>query len=251
MFLSSLNWWRKIVGVWYHTIMTISSGKLILILLAAVFFAYFSSLTNPFIWDDEQFITSNVYVQHFALDKIFTQSTTSGAGIVSNYYRPITTLSFAIDSKIWSFGSTQDKGMNTFGFHLNNLMLHAGVGILLFFFLLELGIGQLWSFFIALIFLIHPVQTEAVSYINSRGDSLYALFLFASLFLFFRAMSQKGILLYIEALGLYALSIFSKEIAVAAFPLFLCLFFFICCGKKGSIFVNINCRYWQQVAPLL
>lgn len=205
--------------------MTISSGKLTLLLLVAVFFAYFSSLTNPFIWDDEQFITSNVYVQHFVLDKIFTQSTTAGAGVTSNYYRPVTTLSFAIDSKIWSFGSTQDKGMNTFGFHLNNLMLHAGVGILLFFFLLELGIGQLWSFFIALIFLIHPVQTEAVSYINSRGDSLYALFLFASLFLFFRALSQKGILLYIEVLGLYALSIFSKEIAVAAFPLFFVLIF--------------------------
>lgn len=75
--------------------------KLALILNATVGFAYFSSLGNPYIWDDEQFITTNQYVQTFDISKLFTTSTTSGVGVVSNYYRPVSSIAFAIDAKIW------------------------------------------------------------------------------------------------------------------------------------------------------
>ncbi|HYK07993.1 MAG TPA: tetratricopeptide repeat protein [Candidatus Eisenbacteria bacterium] len=205
-----------------------SKRNLILILIAVTFLAYFSSLGNPFIWDDEQFITSNQYVQSFDIEKIFTTNTVAGAGVVSNYYRPLTTLSFAIDTKIWS--------SNVFGFHLANLLLHIGAGIVLFGLLGELGISLLPSFFIALFFLIHPIQTEAVTYINSRGDSLYALFLFGSLWLFTKTLrlnpksqnlnskqiqnTKYQILDTTLVVFLFILSLLSKEIALAGIGLY-------------------------------
>lgn len=246
--------------------------KLILILIAATFFAYFSSLGNPFIWDDEQFITSNQYIQAFDVPKIFSTSTTAGAGVVSNYYRPLTSLSFAIDKAIW--------GQNPFGFHLTNLFFHISAGILLFFLLNEIFSFRLRSdknfslsdpeyskgeskgfngllnpaFWISLFFLIHPVQTEAVTYINSRGDSMMAFFLLGALLLFQKTLSNvipakagiqssshselvsesrsrigvrddkiKQVVLYLASLCLFILSILSKETAIAAFPLFFVL----------------------------
>ncbi len=223
--------------------------KLILVLIFATVFAYLSSLGNPFIWDDEQFITSNTYVRQFDIVKIFTTNTVAGAGVTSNYYRPLTTLSFAVDAKIWSFGSAQDKGQNPFGFHLTNLALHIGAGLLLFGLLGELGLPKVVSFFVALLFLIHPVQVEAVSYINSRGDSLYTCFLFLGLWLFtlslrgransdvilrhqpknlmcrirsfaFAQDDKLGWIMILAIVVTYILSLLSKEIALAGVGLF-------------------------------
>lgn len=214
-------------------------SKLIALLIVITFFTYFPSLSNPFIWDDEQFITTNQYVQQFTIDKIFTTSTTAGAGVVSNYYRPLTTLSFAIDNALWH--------SNTFGFHLTNLGFHIGAGVLLFLLLLQIGVGEWGSFFISLFFLIHPIQTEAVTYINSRGDSLFAFFLFASLLIFAKGLSssrgekrqlqnhrtergfwvryayQNDVFLVLGSVILFTLSILAKETALVGFPLFFVL----------------------------
>ena len=198
-----------------------SKKKLVIILIVATVIAYLSSLGNPFIWDDEQFITSNQYVQNFDIAKILTTSTTAGAGVQSNYYRPLTTLSFAIDSKLW--------GSNVFGFHLTNLLFHIGAGLMLFLLLLELfsfvkpakGGAVLYPpFFIALFFLVNPLQTEAVTYINSRGDSMYAFFFFASLWLF--AKRRVGLAVVV----LFLASLLSKETALAGLGLYILIFLF-------------------------
>lgn len=144
---------------------------------------YLSSFWNTFVWDDEQFIYKNSYVQSFNLERIFSESTTSGAGIQSNYYRPLTTTSFALDHAIWGFAPA--------GFHLTNLLLHIGAGVLLFLILARLRLTAFTSFVLSLIFLIHPIQTEAVTYINSRGDSLYAFFGFMSIYIFIRLIQSK------------------------------------------------------------
>lgn len=181
---------------------------------------YFSSLWNQFVWDDEQFIYSNAYVRSFAIEKIFTTSTTDGAGIVSNYYRPLTTLSFAIDHALW--------GLNPVGFHLTNLSLHILAGILLFLILKKIRVSIFPAFVISLLFLLHPIQTEAVTYINSRGDSLYTVFGFLALLIFVRLLQQNKNTLFIAGIEFpfsppllaaitaicYACSILSKEIGI-------------------------------------
>src|SRR5260221_7729681 len=264
-----------------------STKKLILILIAVTFLAYFSSFSNPFIWDDEQFITRNVYVQNFDIQKIFTTNTVAGAGVQSNYYRPLTTLSFAIDAKIW--------GQNPFGFHLTNFLLHLGAGLMLFFLLVELfswgakpgtvrylakaGAGLYPAFFIALFFLIHPVQTEAVTYINSRGDSLYAFFLFGSLWLFASSLrgrskatdaaiskgsrllrfaryrtvlgfTRNDVIRILAVIGFFVASLLSKEIALAGVGLFiviLILSFFRHSADSERSVENSRIRSWMRL----
>lgn len=222
--------------------------KLILILVVVTFFGYLSSLSSPFFWDDQQFIVDNLDVRNFHIGRLFTQSTTSGGGITSNYYRPLTSLSFALDVKVW--------GLNPLPFHLVNLSLHIGAGILLFFLFNMLGMGTIPAFFLSLFFLIFPTQTEAVSYINSRGESLYSLILLGSLLCFVQALGLKfdqkkmpvtqphlkkeqdtslysmmlaseyfsfltnqGVL-YVASVALYLLSILAKETALFALPLY-------------------------------
>lgn len=205
----------------------------IIILSAITVFAYIFSLNNQFVWDDEQFIYNNAYVKNFEVTKIFTENTVAGAGENSTYYRPLTTFSFAIDHAIW--------GLNPFGFHLNNTLLHLGAGILLFFYLRTLKFSKLTSLTIASIFLTHPLQTEAVVYANSRGDSMYAFWAMSSLLSFALLLTKKypkitiydldiklnkEILFFITVLS-YLLAILGKEIGIATLGLIGLTFLFV------------------------
>ena len=159
-------------------------------------------------------------MQQFAIKDIFTTSTTAGSGIDSNYYRPFTTLSFAIDHSFW--------GMKELPFHLTNTLLHATTAVIIFTLLLLLKFSKRQSAAIALIFAVHPIQTEAVTYINSRGDSLYSFFGISSiviLVLLYKKIQPKFSLynLHVEFISLlqlitipilYAASILSKEIGI-------------------------------------
>lgn len=200
------------------------------ILVLSIFFlgmvAYAPSLSNALLWDDEQFIYNNVYVQTFDLANIFTTNTIAGAGEVSNYYRPLTTLSFAIDYQIW--------GTNPIGYHFTNTLLHCLSGVLLYGLLRSLGMSARAAAGVASIFLVHPVQTEAVVYASSRGDS-HALFYTLLGLNAFSALLQKkypaiGIYNIRAQLGsrslkllislFFAASILAKEIALASILLY-------------------------------
>lgn len=208
-----------------------------ILLTFITFFVYSFSLFNPFIWDDEQFIYKNIHVINFEIKNIFTNSTTAGAGEITTYYRPITSLSFALDYAVWQ--------NNVFGFHLTNILLHTAVGLLLFKFLQEIKINKKISFFLALVFLLHPIQTEAVTYINSRGDSLYLLFCFLSLFSLkeYQKVTDKNVSfkffeiydlkieikrkhLFLVSLIFYLFAILSKEIATAFLVILIWQIFF-------------------------
>lgn len=192
-----------------------------LVLASITLLVYFPSLGNQFVWDDEQFIYSNQSVANFAVDEIFSTSTTAGSGIASNYYRPLTTLSFAVDHAIWGF--------NSFGFHLTNTLLHIAAGLLLFRLLSSLRIPNSPAFWVSLLFLIHPLQTEAVTYANSRGDSLYTVWLLLGALLFaksFTFMQRRFYPLGIEvtinrtqllcaSVVCFGVSVLSKEIGIA------------------------------------
>lgn len=190
------------------------------------FFVYANSFNNPFIWDDEQFIYANSFIVNFSVADIFTQSTTAGAGVPSTYYRPLTSLSYAIDHYLW--------GSNPFGFHVKNTLLHYAAGCALLILLANLGLSRMQAVGISLLFLLHPAQVESVAYINSRADSLYALWLFIGLscFVFFIQKKQPALHIYdlkiqlttkmalLLAVASYAFSILSKEIGIAGLGLF-------------------------------
>lgn len=200
--------------------------KPLVILFLLGFLIYLPSLGNKLVWDDEQFIYKNVFVQNFDLKKIWTTNTIAGAGQISNYYRPLTTTSFALDYQFW--------GLNPIGFHLTNTLLHTGAGLLLFLLLKKLGIKKTWALSIAIIFLVHPLQTEAVVYANSRGDSFYVFWLLLGLLSFVLSWQKTALkwqiydkiftfhrpILLAITLTSYLLAILAKEIGLAGLGLF-------------------------------
>jgi len=186
----------------------------IILLIFIGFIAYLPSLFGNFIWDDEDFITQNQYVKTFQIDKFFTRNAIEGRGKMSNYYRPIQFTVYALIYKV--------AGLNPFVFHLVGIVLHISAAVLLFLFLLELSKSRIVvyndkthisiPFIITLIFLIHPIQTESVTYISGLSDALFSCFMFLSLLFFIqKPRTNKQIILSII---FFIFSLLSKELGI-------------------------------------
>ena len=174
------------------------------LLLAAVALIYGNTLRNEFTMDDGIYILRNSQVTHASVRGLFAPNK------ISNVFRPVTFATFALN---WRLG-----GARPFGFHLFNLILHAGASLLLYL-LLEalLGAsppGQAVAFAAALVFAVHPLHTEAVSSVVGRSELLAAGFLFAAWILH---LSDRQI----PALICFILALLSKESAVVFLPLLL------------------------------
>lgn len=143
----------------------------------------------------------------------------AGAGKISNMYRPVLTLSFAVDYFLW-------RG-NPFGYHLTSIILHAANSILIFFLIYKLFKNRFVSFLTAIFFIIHPIQSEAVAYASGRTDPLYTFFFLTALLLFlsFVTSNKIKILTFLGTLFFFLLSLLSKETAVIL-PFLLLLIFF-------------------------
>lgn len=172
---------------------------------------YANTFGNGMFWDDNDFILNNQYVQHWQyVPNMFRENVIAGSGLNSNYWRPVLLLVFSTEWHAWQ-GWTP-------GYHLVNTAFHLANDVLLFFLLLAVFRKRALAFLAALIFLVHPLQTEAVSYANSLGDSLSVFFMFSGLLLYARAIALgrpawRQWQPYAAAM-LYALALMSKETAV-------------------------------------
>ncbi|MBP7056306.1 MAG: tetratricopeptide repeat protein, partial [Candidatus Omnitrophica bacterium] len=137
----------------------------------------------------------------------------AGAGSSYNYYnfyRPIQMITYMIDYSLW--------GKDPFGFHLTSVLLHIAVALALYR-LLNMFFGdRRVSFFAALLFVVHPIHTEAVSYIAGRADMLVALFVILFLAGYIKSL-DGGPVDGVMAVLCYALALMSKEYALIALPL--------------------------------
>jgi protein O-mannosyl-transferase len=135
-----------------------------IILLALPVLLYWPALHGPFLFDDLPAVVENDSVHGFhdagRMLRFWEPSSVS--------FRPLRYLSFAVD---WSLG----KG-SPLPFHITNALLHGTAALLLWRLLLALVFPAALSFPAALLFLVHPVQTEAVAYISGRKDILCAVF---------------------------------------------------------------------------
>src|SRR6185295_3114025 len=128
--------------------------------------------------------------------------------MLTSSYRPIRNLSYALDFGIW--------GASPFGFHLTNIIIHAANTVLVFWLVRRISSNRGYLPFVAAaIFAVHPIQTNAVTYISGRRDILFSLFYIASFhaYLSFRkSRSPKHAGLFV---GLWILSLMTKEMAVS------------------------------------
>ena len=198
--------------------MNIFKDKLVLILFFVGFLLYIPSLFGTFVWDDEDFVYANQYVKDFRVDKFFTESVTAGRGKLSNYFRPVQAFVYATVHLFFGF--------TPFWFHLTSILVHIAAAITIFYFLILLTKVRGPSFIVALLFLVHPVQTEAVSYISGLSDSLYVLFGFLCLIFIIRAKrTETTVQNYLVSYSFFLLCLLSKETGIIFLGLVLLLVF--------------------------
>ena len=175
--------------------------KSILLVFFLIFVVYSNSLGGEFVSDDEYFVVKNINVKSLANIRDFfaNRSAMAFADLALDVYRPVTTLSYAIDYSIWK--------LNTFGYHLVNVFFHSFNSILLLILLYAI-FEDIWiAVFASLFFALHPVQTEVVSWISGRSSVLFLFFYLSALILYIRGK-------ILPSLALFAASLFSKEMAV-------------------------------------
>jgi len=172
-------------------------------------FCYANTFGNGLFYDDEDFIYKNVHVQNFSVEDFFTKSITQGAGKTSNYYRPMLMITFGLEYKLF--------GNNGFIYHFDSMIFHFLGGIFLFLLLEKLFQKRFVSFLTTVLFLISPVQTEAVSYASGKGDPLGFFFMIATIYLSLSKNKKYVLLSY----GILVLAILSKEITIITAPLVL------------------------------
>lgn len=208
------------------------SGNLFVVLLFVVvgFVLYGNVLQNQMFWDDNDFILQNQYVKDWAhFPKYFSENLIAGAGLLSNYWRPALLFVFSLEWRLWGDWSP--------GYHFVNVSFHIAAAVLLFFVLFRVFKNRWLAFFTALVFLVHPLQTEAVAYVSSLGDSLSAFFMFLGIifYLKFRVSGQSPVesKSYFLSFLTYVLALMSKETAIVM-PAFIFLSDFLFSSQNGE-----------------
>ena len=142
---------------------------------------YSNSLSGPFVLDDYPNIRENPSIRMTGIDV----DALYRAGFESvDTQPPLAYISFALN---YYFGD-----YDVFAYHLVNVLLHIANGVLLYFLVLLIGRAEgsnqtpwAWVAFVAgVIFLVHPIQTQAVTYIVQRITSLAAFFYLLALLLY-------------------------------------------------------------------
>jgi hypothetical protein len=196
-------------------------GGLIILL---VFLAYLPALRGGFIWDDDDYVTQNPTLHDLGgLQRLWFK-----VGAVPQYY-PVVHTTFWLEHHLW--------GLDPFGYHLVNVLLHATAAILLWQVLLRLRIRGAWL--AAVIFALHPVCVESVAWITERKNVLSAVFYFAAAMAYLRfagleeavTSNRRRWYCYWGALVLFMAAMLSKTVT-CSLPAALLL---VCWWKKDRV----------------
>jgi len=199
----------------------IRNTLLIACVLTVVCFAFTPTLKNDFVlFDDDTHLYHNITVRTLDAEHIGDIFT----GIVNKTYIPLTSFSFAIEHHYFGF--------DPFIYHLDNLLLHLGIVLLIFWLGLRLGLSSVGSGIAALLFGIHPMHVESVAWVTERKDVLYSLFYLASMVSYSRYLDftkstpslqiKKSYLFLVLSIAFGVLSMLSKPMALSL-PLILFL----------------------------
>ena len=195
---------------------------MIILIACAAISVYANSLNSPFLFDDILLVKENPLIRSISNMPVFFEtgifSHNLDAKPISNSYRPLQTATYAIDFFLW--------GKGPMGFHLGNLLFHIINAMLVFLLIKRLTGNISLSFFVSLLFSIHPVNTQCVSYIAGRADLLVTLFALLSFKFYVDYSKAKRVsLLFLSAI-FYLFALYSKEIAILVLPLILFLYNF-------------------------
>lgn len=196
---------------------TITSRKQFLLPVFAIVLVacgvYANSLFNGFVLDDEIIIAGNPATRHLSAigDVLFSPD------VIKPYYRPLNRASYLIDYQLF--------GLNPRWFHAVNILIHALNAVLLYLAASRLLTDRSAAVFAALLFAVHPANSEAVNFVSARNTLLALFFSLASLVALLKAR-ERDVRLPVLSAFLFFLGLLSKETAfmlivvIAAYTLF-------------------------------
>jgi hypothetical protein len=192
-------WWKKVLESRWS-----AAAALVVMTVAA----YWPALHAGFIWNDDDYVTKNQTLRDLSgLRDIWFK-----IGPVPHYY-PLVHTTFWLEYHVW--------GLNPFGYHLANVLLHALAAVLLWRVLRWLQVPGAWLG--AAIFALHPVQVESVAWIAQRKNVLSAVFYLAAAltYLRFTQLKDAGVsgrrpwYFYSWALLLFVAALLSEMVAAS------------------------------------
>ena len=182
---------------------------LLLLLPFLLALAYSNSLTNGWHFDDIPTILENEHIRSLRnTPSFFTDPQTfSGRQSAKAMYRPLLLLSYALTYTFAQYDLTF--------WHLTQLLLHLICGVLVYLWVRQLLVCQRTSLFCAAIFLLHPIQSQAVNYLSSRSEILVTLFYLLSLicWLHYRTVAKTSFWRTLSLLA-FACGLLTKSIAI-------------------------------------
>jgi len=177
-----------------------SAGILLVVLISIAVYA--NTLWNGFVYDDTVQILENPWIRDLRYLPDILGSDVWGflkdPGL-SKHYRPLLNLIYSLDYRLF--------GLNPSGFHLTNMLLHAGASSLVFLVALALSGSRRTAFIAGILFAAHPVHTEAVAWVACISETSLAVFYLLSFLLYIKekpALSGAA----------FFLALLSKEVAL-------------------------------------
>lgn len=210
-----------------------------LLLIAATFATYRGSLSGRLFFDDHSAIENNTNVHALVNPatrwKWSTWVRAASSDVESPLSgRPVVSLSFALNhwwaSTIHPSRMPNYEGLlpaHTPFFHYVNLALHIGVALLLFALVRRTLLmpsfegrhrtsADAWAFCLALIWAVHPLNTETVVYVTQRTEQIVSLFLLLTIYCSARSLHGRSVPWQIAAVVACLLGMASKENMIAA-----------------------------------
>jgi len=176
---------------------------------------YANSLASPFIFDDDAVVVENATIR--SSSPLSALLTTPGGG-APTAGRPLANFSFAVNYAI--------GGLDVRGYHAVNVGVHVICALLLFGIIRRTLVRSgeqrpdAVALVCALVWMVHPLQSETVDYISARTESMMALFLLLTLYCSLRAHDAAAPAVWqIGAVVSCALGTACKESMAAALPL--------------------------------
>ncbi|MBK9991790.1 MAG: tetratricopeptide repeat protein [Verrucomicrobia bacterium] len=224
-------------SIWNRRWIILLGGAL---LAGCLFAAYHNTFAVPYLLDDADSIEKNKTIRSLAT--AFFPPTNSGITVSG---RPLLNLSLAINYRL--------GGTGLFGYHLGNLLIHFAAALSLFGVIrrtLQLPAmaarygkhATLLAWFSAALWALHPLQTESVTYIIQRAESLVGLCYLFTLYAFIRAVEKPSRLWPTITIIACLLGMAAKEVMATA-PLILLLY-------DRTFVSGTFAESWQRRGPL-
>ncbi len=196
-----------------------------------------NALRGAFVYDDERQIVANALVTTPGLEwraltsdvwafKTASADPSQRTAAVSNYWRPAFTALLIVEHRLFGLSSTKP-------WHAVNIAMHAAICVLAFALLRRLNLGTPAAFGCSLIFAVHPVHVETVTWISGSPDLLISIAVLVSMLGAtmlaqgpgFRASRLLSLIAWLAVILGYILAVASKEIGILAWaPVAACVF---------------------------